>query len=86
MITTMKRKELLVAISAFVVATPVFAQVTTPVQDAWHFEATPYLWAAGIDGWGRIGARTPTVKINESFSDVWRNLDVGAMGAFVVVN
>jgi hypothetical protein len=60
---------------------PALAQ-SPPTQTAWQFEATPYAWAAGINGWGRIGARTPTVKINENFSDVWRNLDFGAMGAF----
>lgn len=78
----MKRKELLVALSAFVVATPVLAQVKTPAQDAWQFEATPYVWAAGVNGWTRVGARTPTANIDASFSDVFKNLDFGAMGAF----
>jgi opacity protein-like surface antigen len=51
-----------------------------PSADTWQFEVTPYFWAAGMKGWGRIGSRTPTVKFDASFSDVWRNLDVGAMG------
>lgn len=58
-----------------------FAQTTAPA-DAWQFEATPYFWAAGMNGWGRIGSRTPTAKLETSFSDVWRNLDFGAMGTF----
>jgi hypothetical protein len=82
----MKHKELLVALSAFVVATPVLAQAQTPVQTAWQFEATPYAWAAGINGWTRVGARTPTANIDASFSDVFKNLDFGAMGAFEARN
>jgi hypothetical protein len=78
----MKRVKMIVVMSAFVVAAPTFAQVVAPVQDPWQFEATPYLWAAGINGWSRIGARTPTASINANFSDVFRNLDFGAMGAF----
>jgi hypothetical protein len=60
---------------------PALAQ-SQQTENAWRFEATPYLWAAGINGWGRIGAQAPTVKIDENFSDVFRNLDIGAMGAF----
>jgi len=73
--------KLKVAISAIVSAAPAltYAQAS---PDAWQFEATPYLWAAGFSGWGRIGARTPTTNLDASFSDVWRNLDVGAMGSF----
>jgi opacity protein-like surface antigen len=55
---------------------------TPPATDPWQFEVTPYFWAAGMSGWGRIGARTPTVRFNPSFSDIWRDLDVGAMGTF----
>lgn len=64
----------------------VSAQVSTPATGDWQFEATPYFWAAGLNGWTRIGARTPTVKIDPSFSDVWRNLDFGAMGSFEARN
>jgi opacity protein-like surface antigen len=78
----MKCANLGLAISAFVAAVPISAQEQTPAPDAWQFEATPYLWAAGLDGWSRVGARTPTAKLDASFSDVFRNLDFGAMGAF----
>jgi hypothetical protein len=66
----------------FVIAAPIFAQVNTSAQDNWQFEATPYVWAAGMNGWTRLGARTPTAKIDPSFSDIWRNLDIGAMASF----
>jgi hypothetical protein len=78
----MKRASVMVAIFAIVASAPIMAQVSAPAEDAWHFEATPYLWAAGMNGWTRLGARTPTAKIDPSFSDVWRNLDFGAMGSF----
>jgi opacity protein-like surface antigen len=73
--------RLTIAICTSVVAAPAFAQTTLP-SDSWQFEATPYFWAAGMSGWGRIGSRTPTAKFDASFSDVWKNLDFGAMGAF----
>lgn len=86
----MKRSRLIAAPVAALIATPfalgaaspACAQVNAPAQDTWHFEATPYLWAASINGWSRIGERTPTANIDANFSDVFRNLDMGAMGSF----
>lgn len=69
----------MVAISTFVAVAPVLAQ-TAPSADEWKFEVTPYFWAAGMNGWSRLGARGPTAKLDASFSDVWKNLDFGAMG------
>lgn len=77
----MRCAKLNVMISAVISATPALSHAQAS-PDAWQFEATPYLWAAGFSGWGRIGARTPTTNLDASFSDVWRNLDVGAMGSF----
>jgi hypothetical protein len=74
-----------VMVCAFVTPALAIAQAE-PTQDGWHFEATPYLWAAGLSGWARIGARTPTAKFDANFSDVWKNLDFGAMGAFEARN
>jgi hypothetical protein len=78
----MKRAKLTVAIAAFITATPIFSQVQNPSDDSWKFEATPYFWAAGVEGWSRIGASTPTAHFDANFSDVFRNLDFGAMGSF----
>ncbi|WP_051377361.1 outer membrane protein [Paraburkholderia dilworthii] len=77
----MDRAKLPVIVSAFIAAAPVLSNAQTS-RDAWQFEATPYLWAAGFSGWGRVGARTPTANLDASFSNVWRNLDFGAMGSF----
>jgi hypothetical protein len=76
-----RRARYALASFSIVGSTSALAQ-TTPSGDTWQFEVTPYFWAAGMNGWGRIGARTPTAKFDASFSDVWRNLDVGAMGSF----
>jgi hypothetical protein len=56
--------------------------VSPSAEDTWQFETSLYLWAAGMNGWSRLDARTPTAKINPCFSDIWRNLDIGAMGTF----
>ncbi|CAL8480869.1 exported protein of unknown function (plasmid) [Caballeronia sp. S22] len=69
-----------IVISAVVSLAPALCHAQAS-PDAWQFEATPYLWAAGFSGWGRIGARTPTTNVDASFTDVWKSLDVGAMGA-----
>jgi hypothetical protein len=77
----MKRAKLILGITVIFVSAPLRAQVSAPPNDTWQFQVTPYLWAAGMNGWTRLGARTPTAKIDPSFSDVWRNLDFGAMGS-----
>ncbi|TCK36753.1 hypothetical protein B0G84_5767 [Paraburkholderia sp. BL8N3] len=78
----MKSLKLTFAVAACIAYTPVFAQAQSPSPDAWQFELTPYLWAAGFSGWTRVGARTPAIKFNADFSDVWEHLNFGAMGSF----
>lgn len=51
--------------------------------DAWQFEATPYVWGAGLDGTLKIVGRPQSgVEVQQDFSDLWRVLDFAAMGAF----
>jgi opacity protein-like surface antigen len=50
-------------------------------SDTWQFEATPYLWAAGMQGDVGIG-RLTAEGIESSFSDIAKSLRVGFMGAF----
>lgn len=47
-------------------------------MNAWEFEATPYLFAADLNG--KIGVRSVTSDVNTPFSDVLNNLDYGFMG------
>jgi len=63
-------------------ATSAVAQQAPTPQDAWDFIVTPYLWGAGESGTARIGSVIPEQNVDASFSDVWSNLDLGAMGLF----
>lgn len=46
----------------------------------WHYRVTPYAWGAGLDGTvGKFGRRA---DVDKSFSDVFKDLDAGAMAAF----
>jgi len=69
-------KLVLVAAMGASVAAPVSAGAA-----GWEFEATPYLWAAGLDGSVRAGPSfIPSANIDWSASDILSNLDIGAMG------
>ena len=54
---------------------------TAQVTDRWQFEATPYLWAAGMKGDVGIG-RLTAEGVETSFSDIFKSLRFGFMGAF----
>ncbi len=43
--------------------------------DAWHFEITPYLWLAGMEGDLRVG--NTTARVDVSAGDVFSTLDFG---------
>ena len=51
-------------------------------SSGWTYEATPYLWFAGVKGDTRVGTRLPAVAVDASFSDLASNLDLGLMGSF----
>lgn len=56
-----------------------------PEEEGWRFRLTPYAWAAGVTGdFAQFGL--PSVSVNNSFSDVLENLDMGAMTAFEAWN
>jgi opacity protein-like surface antigen len=64
-------------------ATPLAAAEGGEGSGAWQFEATPYLWGAGLDGTVRINNRPQAgVAVEQSFSDILKVLDFAAMGAF----
>jgi hypothetical protein len=46
-------------------------------SNAWQFELTPYLFAAGMDG--TVGIRGVSADIDMSFSDIWDRLDSALM-------
>ena len=47
-------------------------------SDAWQFEVTPYLLAAGLNG--TAGIRGVEAELDMSFNDIVENLDAGFMG------
>lgn len=49
-------------------------------SDAWKFEVTPYLLAAGLDG--TAGVHGVEAELDMSFNDVLDSLDAGFMGFF----
>jgi predicted porin len=57
------------------------AQSSGEQAGRWQFELTPYFWAAGMKGDVQAG-NLPKTSVDMSFSDIWDNLDFGAMGAF----
>ena len=61
-------------------AAAVFVVAAQPAAAQWQFEATPYLFASGIDGEVKIG-RLPTGGVETSFSDLTKLLDYGFMMA-----
>jgi len=58
-----------------------YAQSGAWMADRWTFEATPYLWAAGIKGDTQVGS-LPSTSVDVPFSDILSNLDFAAMGTF----
>jgi len=70
------------ALGVVALLTPIaYAQQSGAQQsDRWQFEATPYLWAAGMKGDVGVG-RLTAEGINTSFSDIFSSLRFGFMGA-----
>jgi len=52
----------------------------------WHFQVTPYVWGAGLDGKVAFAGRDPLpgfeVEASRSFSDTLNSLDFGGMAFF----
>jgi hypothetical protein len=54
---------------------------------SWQFEATPYLWAAGLDGTLAINNRPQQdLTVQQDFSGLFKILDLAASGSFEARN
>lgn len=62
-------------------ATSPAAAQAAPPDDGWHFQFTPYFWAAGVKGTVGI-RRLPDLEVDASFSDVIEKFDIGFLGRF----
>lgn len=65
--------------TALLASPAVLAQVVAS-DDSWHYEASPYLWASGVDGTTRLGGTT--VNTSSGFSDLLSDVDFGLTAAF----
>lgn len=67
-------------------ADPVVVKQVAPavVADTWSIEVTPYFWMAGLKGPVRVGPRLPQVEVDQSFSDIFDDLDGAFTGLAVV--
>lgn len=76
MTSTLKNniKSLLLILSAlFFTSPPAYSAETSD----WHFRIAPYLWAINMNGTTQLGTRR--VHIDESFSDILKDLDYAGM-------
>jgi len=63
-------------VSGLFLGSPALAD-ESKADDKWHFEITPYLFAAGMDGTSSM--RGITADIDMSFNDIWERLDSAFM-------
>lgn len=82
----MKISSLILPLNLLLVGPSVAADVHLPMTpeakpieaNGWTFTVAPYFWMAGLSGdLAQFGA--PTVSIDRSFSDIFNDLDFGAM-------
>jgi hypothetical protein len=77
--------RLAAALALAAAAAPSWAQSrsrpTEAMDGAWHFTIAPYMWASGISGTASV-ANLPEVPVDMSFSDIFSELDFGALGYF----
>ena len=71
----------LAAAMILVAGPPAIAQSTGGDTERWQYELVPYFWAAGMKGDVKSG-NLPQTSVDIDFSDIWDNLDFGAMGTF----
>ena len=50
-----------------------------PADDGWTFSVSPYLWAAGINGETGTLPGLPAADVDESFSDIFNDLQFSGM-------
>ena len=69
----------LVLVLSVIASSPATAQA--PAPDAWRVTVLPYLMGAGMSGTAAVAGQE--VKVDASASDIFSNLQFGAMGLVV---
>jgi hypothetical protein len=62
------------------------ADQTARSDPGWHFQLSPYLWAASMDGKVAPFSGLPTLHIEKSFSDILHDLNFGGFVNFFARN
>ncbi|WP_127960106.1 hypothetical protein [Serratia microhaemolytica] len=72
---------LILGLSSFI---PVAQAAVNGTNDSqWRYEFTPYVWAVGQSGtFGLAGGPGNGQSFDQSFSDIWSNMDIAGMAAF----
>jgi len=68
---------LALALGICLAAAPARAQEGGDETGRWHFQLTPYVWAAGLEGRIAPSSRLPAIQTSKSFGDLLQDLDVG---------
>jgi hypothetical protein len=56
-------------------------KAATAMDDSWHFSVAPYFWFSGLNGTVSVKG-VVEVPVDESFSDIMKNFDLGFLGHF----
>lgn len=67
----------LIGLQTVIAAPPPMIQAEEE-REPWVFQITPFIWAAGISGRMAPFQRGETVEVNQSFSEVLSNLNLGS--------
>ena len=74
------REVVVTAAVLFTGLTALTARAESPASDAWQFEVSPYLFATSLNG--TTGAAGVTADVDESFDDLFDNIDSAFMFMF----
>jgi len=71
------------ALAWLCLVSPALAAEAPKAKDAWQFEVTPYLWAAGMQGTVAVDGKPQAgLGVQVGFSDILKVFDMGAMATF----
>ena len=75
------QRWILAVLSAVLAMAAVPAAAQSSSDGDWHFQLSPYFWAAGVSGSVQIRS-LPELKVDASFSDIISKFDIGLLGRF----
>lgn len=70
-------KRVVRAVMCLLVLASMSASAEAEPESVWQFNLAPYLWALNMNG--TLQVRTLRAHVDQSFSDIWDNLEFGGM-------